>query len=254
MTGCSLCYDSTIMMIYLPLLSVVLLHYTSCVCLLLTLVYFGQQEFEQFLKAFWLNFGNQVVANSLLLFFIGLVDRFHIQGPVQVLDLVHAVWVMLTIVLDQNLLLGFVHQFQSLADDPGTLGIFNVGPNLAQDFRGSRPIQIVVLDLKVFSQDHANVIGLLVQIAVFRSFAIGQGQSATGIETIVRRLVPNASLVAIQGETTQIERRTFAVGIGSALTIYIVRKREFIRWAPLLLDPNAIDQSMSPSMYHPSRC
>ena len=190
--------------------------------LLLPLVNLCKQELEQFLERLRLDAGNELVARRLLLLLVVLVDLLQSQFPVQRLDLLHSLGIVLAVVRHQHLLLLRRYQLEGLAHEPGALGVLDVGADLAQHLGRGEGVEDVVLDLEVFAEAHGDGVGLGVQVRFGRVAAVGQGQGAADVEGVVARLVPDASLVAVQGEAGQIERGPLAVGVRGAVGVDVL--------------------------------
>ena len=140
--------------------------------------------------------------NTLLL--ILLIELLKAKLVVKLFDLRLSILVLLTIVLLQNLALLRSGDRQSLVDQPRTLVIHDIRPDLANVLWVAKVVQVVVLDLEVLSERNEDSLALL-QVLLSRDAELVQSKSNWEVERVVCSLVDDDELVLLHREVVQVD-------------------------------------------------
>lgn len=128
---------------------------------------------------------------------VGLVEN--------ILDALLTFWVLLAIVIVEDLTLLRGSVLKGNVDVPGALVVENVGADLANLLRGTITVEEVVLNLEVLAHGEENVEGLLVEGFVGDTgHAHGEGDGE--VERVEGSLVDDDEVVLLQRELGEVDR------------------------------------------------
>jgi hypothetical protein len=148
--------------------------------------------------------GNVFSNVAHLFLFVCVVDLVELQFVVQSLDLGLVVLVLSAVVLLENGALVLGGALQSLVHQPTALVVLDIGTDFAEGLGVGKVVEVVVLDLEVFTHGDEDVVCLL-EVLFGSHTAEVQSQSDGEIEGVVCSLVDNDESVFLQTEVVEVD-------------------------------------------------